>query len=110
MGPEGRSAEVPDPPREEDRRSHRGGHAPDQLGCRNFGRDVQGHVHWVHQDGHPVDPPRMPAYAAPEELRAASRRSAIGRLVAVPRTRGPDLADRPTMGSMWCHRQVRTSS
>jgi hypothetical protein len=78
-----RGVEVPDPSCEEDRRRHSGGHAPDQLGCCGFGHEVQGPVHWVHQDGHPVDPPRKSASATPVELRAASRRSAIGRLIAV---------------------------
>jgi hypothetical protein len=31
--PRGRGVEVPDPPREEDRQRHCGGHAPDQLGA-----------------------------------------------------------------------------
>jgi hypothetical protein len=45
-------------------------------------------VRWVHQDGHPVDPPLMPASATPVELQAASRRSAIGRPIAIPRAGG----------------------
>jgi hypothetical protein len=45
-------------------------------------------MHRVHQDGHPVDPPRMPTSAAPMELRAASRQSAIGRPIAIPRVGG----------------------
>jgi hypothetical protein len=61
---------------------------PDQLGRCGFDRDVQGLVHGVHQDGHPVDPPSMPAVAAPIELRAASRQSVIGRLIAVLRAGG----------------------
>jgi hypothetical protein len=44
----------------------------------------RGSVHWVHQDWDLVNPPGMPASAALVELRAASRRSAIGRPIAVP--------------------------
>jgi hypothetical protein len=61
---------------------------PDQLGHCNFGRDVQGPVRRVHQDGPPVDPPRMLASTAPVELQAASRRSAIDRPIAIPSTGG----------------------
>jgi hypothetical protein len=41
-------------------------------------------VRRVHQDGHQVNPPRMPAFAAPVELRAASRQSAIGQPITIP--------------------------
>jgi hypothetical protein len=44
------------------------GDALDQLGRCGFARDVQGPMHRVHQDGRPVDPPRMPTSAAPVEL------------------------------------------
>jgi hypothetical protein len=109
--PGGHCVEISDPPRVEDRRRHRGGDAPDQLGCCSFGRDVLGPMHRVYQDGHPIDPPRMPAFAAPVELQAASHRSAIGRPIAILALEEEhDPADKPTMGSMWCHRQVRTSS
>jgi hypothetical protein len=76
------------PQRAEDRRRDRAGDAPDQLGRCSFGRDVQGPVRRVHQDGHPVNPPQMPTSAAPVELRATSRRPAIGRPIAVPSARG----------------------
>jgi hypothetical protein len=83
-GSQGARCRGPDPPLAEDRRHHYGEDAPNQLGRCSFGRNVQGPVRRAHQDGHPVNPPRMSTSAAPVELRAASHRPAINRPIGVP--------------------------
>jgi hypothetical protein len=107
--PRGRNVEVPDPHARRIADAIMEEMPSYQLGCCDFGRDVQGPVHRVHQDEHPIDPPRMPASAVPVELQAASRRSAIGRPIVVLRAGGGAQPSRQTnTGSMWCQPQVRT--
>jgi hypothetical protein len=97
------------PHAQRDHRRHRGGDAQKTQECCCFGRHVHGPVRWVHQYRHQsilLGCPLMLHLCSYERLPVG--RPSVDRSLYRALEEGHDPADRPTMGSMWCHRKVRT--